>query len=205
MCKQSKISPSFTTVKNKETYSTMRKDTIAAIPSSSADITNNSLPFTAGKEKLHNKIQIDNATASTPQQIKKLRKSLQFSTVEIREYNRILGDNPACSAGPPTQLDWDYNILIHTTLDEYEEKRAPSKSLLDLCLTPFLRRFMMHSEFGYSHDEINKACKAIQKTRLQRAKTKSTRGGDLLHDNKSWLSRKLSTFKMCLPTVNISA
>ena len=49
-------------------------------------------------------------------------RKLQFSTIEVREYNRTLGDNPACTCGPPTQLDWDYAVTCNTTLDEYEKK-----------------------------------------------------------------------------------
>jgi hypothetical protein len=32
---------------------------------------------------------------------KKRRVSVQFSNVEIREYERVVGDNPSCSSGPP--------------------------------------------------------------------------------------------------------
>ena len=39
------------------------------------------------------------------------RKNLKasFSTLEIREYDITLGDNPGGSQGPPLTLDWKYN------------------------------------------------------------------------------------------------
>ena len=99
-------------------------------------------------------------------------RTLQFSTVEVREYSRTLGDNPACKGGPPTQLDWDYIVASNTSLDEYEDTRKPLRPRIELALTPFMRRYIMHNDFGYSHEEITEACKGIQKIRRQRQRTK---------------------------------
>ena len=102
----------------------------------------------------------------------KPRRSIKFDTVEVRSYSRILGDNPACTGGPPTQLGWDYNVECNTTLDDYEEKRQPLRPRIELALTPFMRRYSMHNDFGFSHEEITIACKGIQKIRKQRARSK---------------------------------
>merc|ERR1712238_242161 len=35
--------------------------------------------------------------------------TVSFKAVEIREYDRAIGDNPSCSSGPPIALDWNYS------------------------------------------------------------------------------------------------
>lgn len=116
------------------------------------------------------------------------RKSITFSSVEVRTYNRILGDNPACSGGPPTQLDWEYEVSTNISLDEYEKVRPPLRPKLDLHLTPFMRRYSMHNDFGFSHQEINAACVGIQKIRSQRAHTKAM---NLEGKNRKWSLRRV--------------
>lgn len=87
------------------------------------------------------------STSSTP------RNRVQFHGVEVREYRRSMGDNPAATAGPPLSLDWEYrdmtrgrNPLIQETsnnysscavipIDDYEketERRRRAK-LMQMC------------------------------------------------------------------------
>lgn len=101
-------------------------------------------------------------------------KSIQFTTIEIRTYNRILGDNPACSCGPPTELGWDFKEECSTSLDNYECNRQPLRPKLELALSAFERRYLLHSRFGFTHQEITQACANIQKIRKQRAWSKRT-------------------------------
>lgn len=61
-------------------------------------------------------------------------KHVRFSTVEIREYDMIVGDHPCCSAGLPLSLDWKYNPvpIIRQAKDFSGVKRPPRKlSLLE--------------------------------------------------------------------------
>lgn len=106
---------------------------------------------------------------------RKTARSVKFSTIEIRKYNRILGDNPACTSGPPTQLDWGYTSLPSKTLDEYEDNRLPRRTRRHLALTSITRRNSMYYHFGYTHEEIDKAAEGIKKFRKQRDITKSLR------------------------------
>lgn len=131
---------------------------------------NNSSP--TGKNKRKSSLAVKTSSTAANERPSRQKKSLQFSTIEVREYNRTLGDNPACSGGPPTQLDWEYAVTVNTTLDDYEENRAPLREKIDLALTPFMRRYTMHNDFGFSHEDITEACKGIQKIRRQRQRTK---------------------------------
>lgn len=111
-------------------------------------------------------------TAGNAKKETKPRKSLQFTTIEIRKYNRTLGDHPSCSDGPPVQLDWEYTIEPKTDIDEYEKNRLPRRSRRHLALTSITRRNSMYYHFGYTHDEIDKATESVKKIKKQRNVTK---------------------------------
>jgi len=99
---------------------------------------------------------------------------IRFSTIETRQFNRTLGDNPACRHGPPVCLDWDYVDQASVSIDEYEAKcvRRPDH---ELYLSTFVRRRMMSVEFGYTIPELEQAEKSIKKIQKSRLKTKNER------------------------------
>jgi hypothetical protein len=100
------------------------------------------------------------------------KKSLRFTTIEIRKYDRTLGDNPAVSNGPPIQLDWTYSVLPVVTVDDYETNRLPRRPKRHLSLSPITRRNSMYYHFGYSHDEIDRAADSVKKIQKQREVTR---------------------------------
>ena len=53
-------------------------------------------------------------------------KTVAFARVEIRYYERILGDNPSCTAGPPMSIGWRYDPsqTVVFGVDEYEMARG---------------------------------------------------------------------------------
>lgn len=50
-------------------------------------------------------------------------RAVTFGYVHVREYNRILGDHPACSTGPPLALGWDVKSRASYDLEVYEKTR----------------------------------------------------------------------------------
>ncbi len=103
----------------------------------------------------------------------KPQKVTRFGNVEIRKYDRILGDNPACSDGCPVQLGWLYTSQEPVCLDEYEANRYPRRSRRQLQLTSITRRNSLHYHFGYTHQEIEQGSDAIKKIQKQRIMTRS--------------------------------
>ena len=102
------------------------------------------------------------------------RKSkIRFSTIEIREFNRTLGDNPACRDGPPISLDWDYIVKDSVSIDEYESKRLPRRSHHNLFLSMYTRRNIMLKHFGYTIKEIEKVEHSIRLIQEKRCKTRA--------------------------------
>merc|ERR1712238_290848 len=54
--------------------------------------------------------------------------TVSFKAVEIREYDRAIGDNPSCSSGPPFSLYWNYSENPAVCINEYEGKKVPGKN-----------------------------------------------------------------------------
>ena len=53
------------------------------------------------------------------------RSEVRFSTIEIRSFPIILGDNPACDQyGPPLTIDWEPESTKKVQVDIYEEFRG---------------------------------------------------------------------------------
>lgn len=70
---------------------------------------------------------------------------VSFQGVAVREYTRILGDNPSTDSGPPLGLDWDYKevvrecsseddpLLIPIDIFEQESERRRRIKLMEMC------------------------------------------------------------------------
>jgi hypothetical protein len=117
------------------------------------------------------------------------RRNVQFSIVEVRYYNRILGDNPACSIGPPLAIGWEYRREPVMPIDQYEAQRNSSKSSFQFTLPPYMRRNILHSQWGCTYSEMDKVNEEIETIRKSRARSTfefSRKERDL-----SWKLRKI--------------
>ena len=64
-----------------------------------------------------------------PHDTRSTKPKLQFTTVQVREYDAILGDHPYCDMYP-LSLDWKYVQVLTTTMDDFEEnyrRRIPNE------------------------------------------------------------------------------
>ena len=48
------------------------------------------------------------------------KKRVDFDNVTVREYKRVIGDNPAVSSGVPIGLGWEYSTYLDLDVDIYE-------------------------------------------------------------------------------------
>lgn len=99
-------------------------------------------------------------------------KKVHFGSVQIRNYERVLGDNPACSCGSPTSLGWKYTAMDPIPLDQYEGDRNPLRGRRQLKMSPITRRNILHNILGYTHEEIDAAEEKMKVIRRQREKSK---------------------------------
>ena len=89
--------------------------------------------------------------------IKQTRRTtiVSFSSVEVRQYERILGDNPACSTGPPLTIGWkfDESKTMNMSVDDYEYDHGLNRDDTAMVLSRQAREEML-LELGYSLKEM---------------------------------------------------
>jgi hypothetical protein len=97
------------------------------------------------------------------------RKSIGFSSVEIREYSLTAGDHPACSKGHAVTLDWTYEEYEAMDLDDYEKgRRDRRRSLRQLMMNSKKRRHLLSS---IDPEIVKEAFESAERTRRNRKRT----------------------------------
>ena len=91
-----------------------------------------------------------------------------FGNIQVREYNRIIGDNPSVRVGVPVSLDWQFSELPEMSVDDYENSRPPYKSMLRL--SSITRRNILMNVWGFSEEDIAEADKEIQKIKRRQSR-----------------------------------
>jgi len=61
------------------------------------------------------------ALTSSP---KGMKRSVSFSRLNVRHYERVLGDNPSCSSGPSISIGWKFKDAPSMDIDAYEFRRS---------------------------------------------------------------------------------
>jgi len=99
--------------------------------------------------------------------------STSFSTLEIREYDITLGDNPGGCQGPPVTLDWDYNKRQTKVIpvEEYEEKRPPRRCRSGMHMPDNMRMQILLRHKGFTLTQVKRATRDAKLIRMQRRKS----------------------------------
>jgi hypothetical protein len=98
--------------------------------------------------------------------------SVSFSTVEIREYPIILGENPSVPKGPPLTIDWQHFDEDSFELEEYESSRPDRRRYREM-VVPFELRIDCLKRGGASTRDILKRSKEMEKIRIERYETQT--------------------------------
>ena len=105
-------------------------------------------------------------------------KQVKFNTVEIREYEIILSNNPACEYGPSIGIGWDYTDIntadnaIRVSQFEKErfgKRRVEKHGRQSKLYLSQVRREAILKEAGYTDKEVKAAIRDKQKARLLRS------------------------------------
>jgi hypothetical protein len=119
------------------------------------------------------------------QQERRAARKLSWGNVQIREYNRIIGDHPEVSVGPPLSLDWQYHQHDDMGVDTYEESKASSRKQRRLLrLSSLTRRNLLANEFQIPVEDLQQAEVQVQK--MQRQRVQSQRRASLRNKLKSF-------------------
>lgn len=119
------------------------------------------------------------AVASPPVPRDKSSKTkVTFSTLQIRTYETVLGDNPSCTGGPPLSIGWRYNPEHYdSTVDEYERKQdqlygGPEIRPLDIDLVLHRsEREAILLKMGYTQQDLADAVRRLNKAKSKRRQT----------------------------------
>ena len=98
------------------------------------------------------------------------KKTVSFTSLDIRSYSVTVGDHPLCSEGYPLTLDWEYTEASPLSIDQYEAERSPRRSLSDLRTTSEERHQILAKDHGLSQTELRHAQRKIHRARSCSAK-----------------------------------
>lgn len=100
-------------------------------------------------------------------------KQVIFDEVIVREYPRILGDNPAVGYGPPVTIGWKFHDEYSVAVSFYEHSRRKLRRTRRTKLSS-AKRTKILLEAGYTLEEIGDAIWMANEIKAQR--TDSFRG-----------------------------
>jgi hypothetical protein len=102
--------------------------------------------------------------------------AVRFSDVNVREYERIMSDNPACRSGPGIGIGWNYDATeTNLSVDEWEDRRARARCSSIVALSRSKREEMIR-ELGYSERDIAAMCRELNRQRSYRRQTVNNLG-----------------------------
>lgn len=98
-------------------------------------------------------------------------KRCSFSCVDIREHERIAGDNPCVSKGVPLSIGWGFYQHESIDLDNYEANKGPARDKIEMMVPAEIRKQILLKEFNVSLNDINTAIKSVNISKKQRRQT----------------------------------
>ena len=103
-------------------------------------------------------------------------KTVQFGSMEVREYPMMIGDHPHCSQGTPVQIDWVPERTYSCDVRLYEFMRSDRRHGRELII-PFQERARLLLDVGYSLEELGEATLSVYKIKKQREESMRSHPG----------------------------
>lgn len=98
------------------------------------------------------------------------KKELAFSSIAIREYPVLIGDNPSVGEGVPLTIGWNHEKELAYGLEDYEnDHRSKPKSLVDMKFSEE-ERAEIAKNLGYSESKIERIARRVKSSTLTRKK-----------------------------------
>lgn len=117
-----------------------------------------------------------------------------FTCVDIREHERVAGDNPCVSKGVPLSIGWGYYQHESINLDDYEYNRGPARDKIEMMVPAEVRKEILRDEFGVSIEDIDAAMRDVAITKRHRKHTAGTEPLEGLLEAKESTKRKMKRF-----------
>ena len=116
--------------------------------------------------------------------------TVQFSTITVREYPVMMGENPAVSDGPPLTIDWEYNELPQLEVEAFESVRRVRRKGRNLLLSRKKRENMLRNA-GYQDAEIVAGIRHVKKLQALRLQTIANLGGEKVEEALQNVGRRM--------------
>ena len=120
----------------------------------------------------HTEATVDSADSSDgeQQQEEEPRRQIkvQFGSVQVRHYERVVGDHPDTRIGVPLSLGWGYNEKEPVPIQRYEADRISKGNLR---MSSISRKNLLHTVFGIPEEELRQAEKEVQQIRKGRVQS----------------------------------
>jgi hypothetical protein len=116
------------------------------------------------------------------------KRAVSFGLIQIREYNRVVGDNPTVSFGPPLSIGWEFvqNEALH--IDVYESKKLQRTS--PLLMNSITRKSMLRNIYDVPAEDIRAAEQQVQKVQRQRLQTLNQGKAGRVVENAMYLAKR---------------
>ena len=118
------------------------------------------------RDKTQSERNTHRPAAATDTNKTRVKRNVSFANVKVREYERIIGDNPGCSSGAPIGIGWNYHSTEETDLDDHEPSPA-------VPLTSQERKSVL-KHWSYSSGEINESQHKVSRIQSQRDKSNAS-------------------------------
>ena len=130
------------------------------------------------------------------------KKAVKWADISIHSHERILGDNPSVSNGPPVSIAWKAFETISFSVDEYENGRPTPRQKGEM-LTPRMLREDTLRHAGYARSELKEATDLAARVREQR--NRSSRDGQLQAKIKKLFKASSSSSTSVMPAATSAA
>mmetsp|Transcript_15751 Transcript_15751/g.36288 ORF Transcript_15751/g.36288 Transcript_15751/m.36288 type:complete len:427 (+) Transcript_15751:461-1741(+) len=117
-----------------------------------------------------------------------------FSSIDIREHERIAGDNPCVSSGVPLSIGWGFVQHDPIEFDFYQTHKAPGRSKIEMMVPAEVRKQMLRDEFQVPVKELNDSMKEVTITKRQRRQTNASEHLEGWQEVSQSVNRKFKRF-----------
>lgn len=102
---------------------------------------------------------------------RKKANAVRFGSVQVRECERTLGDNPACEDGPSLSIGWKHHTLKPIKLDTFETIRHGKRRTKRGLYVPKDERIVLLEHAGFAKKEIERNMELISYFHEERNET----------------------------------
>jgi len=117
----------------------------------------------------------ERSIADSSSHVEEKKRKVHFSSIHIRDYERVVGDNPSCTIGPPVGIGWKYGETRVIDFDTFETSRSYKKSTSRLILSREEREALLLN-WGASFHDIIESVRGNLKIKNQRRQTVTNLG-----------------------------